>query len=96
MAAHLLGYGFRGGGSHPDPVYDRGLPRLVEELASVGLRATFFAVAATAARHAGRIREAAAAGHEVASHSDTHPQPFSTLELRCTVRTRRAAAFTSL
>lgn len=80
VACHLAGYGLPARTAHPDPVYDRALPRLLELLDEMRIRATIFAVGRPAARHARRIRAAAEAGHEIASHSDTHPQPFSTLD----------------
>jgi len=49
------------------------LPRLLERFASAGVRATFFVVARDAAPHAALLRRAVAEGHEVASHSFSHP-----------------------
>ena len=72
---HLVGYGIR----RPpcDKVYEAAMPRILEMLGRVGIRATFFVIA----RDAGRSvwREAAALGHEIASHSMTHPLPFAGL-----------------
>jgi len=75
---HLVGYGFRG--LAPDPlVYTRAVPRLLELFSSLGVRATFFVVGRDAAAHADAVRAIAAAGHEVASHSLTHPMAFARL-----------------
>jgi polysaccharide deacetylase family protein (PEP-CTERM system associated) len=51
---------------------DRLLPALLEMLASHGARATFFTLGEVAAELPARIREIAAAGHEVASHGLLH------------------------
>lgn len=51
---------------------DRGLPELCELLAAAGRSATFFVLGEVARRLPGRIREIAAAGHEVASHGWLH------------------------
>ncbi len=52
-------------------------PRLLDELERCGARATFFFVGVKARAHPDLVRRAARAGHEVASHSDTHPWWFS-------------------
>jgi peptidoglycan/xylan/chitin deacetylase (PgdA/CDA1 family) len=54
----------------PDP---EDTPRILELLAAHGARATFFVVGENAAIHPGLIRAIAAAGHEVAHHTHTHP-----------------------
>jgi peptidoglycan/xylan/chitin deacetylase (PgdA/CDA1 family) len=54
----------------PDP---EDTPRLLELLAAHGAHATFFVIGENAARHPGLIRAIAAAGHEVAHHTHTHP-----------------------
>jgi len=46
--------------------------RLLALLAAGGARATFFFLGEVAARHPGLVREAAAAGHEIASHGHRH------------------------
>ncbi len=48
------------------------LPELLDLLAGVGRRATFFVLGEVAARLPARVREIAAAGHEVASHGYLH------------------------
>lgn len=56
--------------------YERVLPRLTGLLEDLGIKATFFVVA----RDAGPwLAELTAAGHEVASHSLTHPNAFAAL-----------------
>lgn len=75
---HLVGYGHRG--LPPDPlVYTAAMPRLLEVFARVGVSATFFIVGRDAVRHPATVGEVAASGHEVASHSLTHPFAFSRL-----------------
>jgi peptidoglycan-N-acetylglucosamine deacetylase len=54
----------------PDP---EDTPRILELLAAHGARATFFVIGENAARHPELIRAIAAAGHEVAHHTHTHP-----------------------
>lgn len=51
---------------------DRLLPRLLEQLDRLGSRATLFVLGEVADRIPGRIREAAALGHEIACHGDLH------------------------
>lgn len=54
----------------PDP---EDTPRILELLAAHGARATFFVIGESAARHPELVRAIAAAGHEVAHHTHTHP-----------------------
>jgi len=69
---HLVGYGHRD--LAPDPsVYDTALPRLAEAFERAGMRATFFIVARDAEGQAEALRRLSDAGHEIASHSFTHP-----------------------
>jgi peptidoglycan/xylan/chitin deacetylase (PgdA/CDA1 family) len=78
---HLIGYGHRG--LPPDPLaYTVALPRLVDAFARWHVRATFFVVGRDAAPHATVLRELARAGHEVASHSMSHPMPLAGLDGR--------------
>ena len=51
---------------------DRLLPELLELLDSASAKATFFVLGEVAARLPARIREIAAAGHEIGSHSYLH------------------------
>jgi len=53
----------------PDPEWT---PRVLEALASAGVRATFFLVGERAARAPATTRAIVAAGHEVASHGWSH------------------------
>jgi len=76
-----------GSGPVPDGLaaglYDRALGRFLELLATHGARATFFVVGRDLAGASARqsLREIAAAGHEIANHTFTHPTvpPFSAL-----------------
>jgi peptidoglycan-N-acetylglucosamine deacetylase len=54
----------------PDP---EDTPRILELLAAHGARATFFVIGENAVTHPELIRAIAAAGHEVAHHTHTHP-----------------------
>jgi hypothetical protein len=75
---HLLGYGYRD--LSPDAlVYQQAIPRLLGIFERTGIRATFFIVGRDAAVNAGAIAAVAAAGHEIASHSYTHPMAFGRL-----------------
>jgi hypothetical protein len=75
---HLQGYGF---GDLPpcELIYSTAVPRLLDLLAELRMPAVLFAIARDADRQRDVLRQAVAAGHEVASHSLTHPQPFRTL-----------------
>lgn len=76
---HLQGYGI----DDLDPcdrIYRTAVPRLIELLAELELPAVFFTIARDAPGESGLLQEIAGRGHEIASHSLTHPQPFRTLE----------------
>jgi peptidoglycan/xylan/chitin deacetylase (PgdA/CDA1 family) len=75
---HLIGYGHRGLPADP-LVYQAALPRLIEVFARTGVAATFFVVGRDAAAQAVALAACADAGHELASHSMTHPMPLSSL-----------------
>ena len=75
---HLVGYGIRGL-PHDPLVHARALPRLLDVFARTGIRATLFLVGRDAETHAAALREAASAGHEIASHSWSHPMGFASL-----------------
>lgn len=74
---HLAGYGI----TRPacDRVYRASVPRILDLLDEVGIRATLFVIARDAEPERALWREAARRGHEIASHSVTHPLPFATL-----------------
>jgi len=75
---HLVGYGYSG--LPPDPlVYGRALPRLLEIFARCGVRATLFVVGRDARDQREALASLSASGHEVASHSQTHPLAFASL-----------------
>ena len=76
---HLQGYGF----DDPEPcdlIYRTAVPRLLDLLSELDVPAVLFTIARDADGQRDLLRRVVAAGHEVASHSLTHPQPFSTLE----------------
>jgi len=74
---HLAGYGFE---ASPDPLSCAvAMPRLCELLSRVGVRATLFVVGRDAEWHSAPIAAAAAAGHEIASHTHNHPFAFARL-----------------
>jgi peptidoglycan/xylan/chitin deacetylase (PgdA/CDA1 family) len=52
-----------------------GVPLVLDVLARVGIRATFFVPGRVAERHPHRVREIVAAGHELAHHGYTHTHP---------------------
>jgi peptidoglycan/xylan/chitin deacetylase (PgdA/CDA1 family) len=54
----------------PDP---EDTPRILDLLAAHGARATFFVIGERVAAHPELVRAMAAAGHEVADHTHTHP-----------------------
>jgi len=59
----------------PDPAHT---PLVLDELARLGMVATFFVTGQRAERHPELVRRIVAAGHAVGSHSDTHPEPWRT------------------
>lgn len=74
---HLAGYGFT---APPcDIVYRSAVPRFLDLVDRLKIRATLFVVARDAEGQAGLWREAQRRGHEIASHSVTHPIPFASL-----------------
>ena len=75
---HLDGYGFEGLPAC-DLVYRTAVPRLLELLDELHVPAVLFVIGRDANAQRALWRRAAAAGHEIASHSLTHPQPFRTL-----------------
>lgn len=75
---HLVGYGFRG--LPADPLaYTAALPRLLDAFARHGVRATLFTVGRDAAANAAVLARAAREGHEIASHTWSHPIRFASL-----------------
>lgn len=74
---HLEGYGI----DLPacDRIYQTAVPRLLELFDELGVPCVLFTIGRDAASQRDLLRRASAAGHEIASHSLTHPQPFRTL-----------------
>jgi peptidoglycan/xylan/chitin deacetylase (PgdA/CDA1 family) len=75
---HLVGYGIRSL-PHDPLVHERALPRLLDMFSRTGIRATLFVVGRDAETHAAILGEAAGAGHEIASHTWSHPIGFASL-----------------
>ena len=75
---HLDGYGFEGLPAC-DLVYRTAVPRLLELWDELRVPGVLFIIGRDAGAQSGLLRQATAAGHEIASHSLTHPQPFRTL-----------------
>jgi hypothetical protein len=76
---HLQGYGIE---DMPacDRIYRTAVPRLLDLFAELGVPGVLFVIARDAASERALWRQAVGAGHEIASHSLTHTQPFSTLD----------------
>jgi hypothetical protein len=72
---HLAGYGIADA-APCDVIYRRAVPRLLDLLDELGLHGVFFVVARDAAQQRRLLRRITDRGHEIASHSLTHPQPF--------------------
>ncbi len=90
-ATHLLGYGITA--AKGDRVLEIGVERMLEALSIRGLRATFFVVAEDTTSRPSWIEAIVAGGHEIASHSASHPVGISRLpadELRREVEEARA------
>jgi polysaccharide deacetylase family protein (PEP-CTERM system associated) len=64
--------------------------RVLDLLARAGVRATFFVLGWTAARHRELVRRIAAAGHEIGCHSHAHPVVFAQDEAAFLADTDRA------
>ena len=75
VASHLQGYGIADS-ADTESIYRLALPRAVRLFDRLGVRCTFFLIASEAAEHRVAVRSLVSAGHEVASHSMTHPVPF--------------------
>lgn len=60
----------------PDPEVT---PRVLDQLATAGARATFFCIGRRAAAHPALVRDIVAAGHTIENHSEHHWKRFSTL-----------------
>jgi hypothetical protein len=76
---HLQGYGIEDMAAC-DRIYRTAVPRLLELFAELGVPGVLFVIARDAASESTLWRQAVRAGHEIASHSLTHTQPFSTLD----------------
>jgi peptidoglycan/xylan/chitin deacetylase (PgdA/CDA1 family) len=59
----------------PDPTFT---PQVLDELARLDVRATFFVVGYRVERHPELVRELEARGHRVGSHSQTHEKAWET------------------
>ena len=75
---HLAGYGL-GSTQRDVSVYEVAVPRLLEIFARHDVQATFFVLGRDAQGQAPLLRSLAAAGHEVADHSMTHPAALARL-----------------
>jgi peptidoglycan/xylan/chitin deacetylase (PgdA/CDA1 family) len=74
---HLQGYGYSD--EAPCPlIYQRALPRLLDLARDVGVPVTFFLLGRDAVAQRELLQRIPAEGHEVASHSWSHPQPLTT------------------
>ena len=76
----LFGKAYTGGG---EIIYERAMPRFLEMLDEVGIRATLFVVGQDLARSATArrvIRTAAGMGHEIGNHTEHHIQGLCYLE----------------
>jgi len=75
---HLQGYGIEGL-APCDVIYRQAVPRLLDLFAELEVRGVFFTIARDAHSQRDLLTRITEAGHEVASHSMTHPQPFRSL-----------------
>ncbi|MEA3335656.1 MAG: polysaccharide deacetylase family protein [Chloroflexota bacterium] len=64
------------------PVYDQGIPRLLDFLDKYGIRATFFICGRDLPVQREALREILRRGHELANHTTSHPSSFSRLDER--------------
>jgi peptidoglycan-N-acetylglucosamine deacetylase len=63
----------------PDPIYEVALPRFLEAMDHLGIKATLFVIGRDLEnpRHQTLIEQASAAGHEIANHSYSHDYALS-------------------
>ena len=73
---HLEGYGFDVSESADGRLLQLSIKRWLDLLRARKIRATFFAIGENVAAHPDLFKRIVASGHELASHSMTHPQPF--------------------
>ena len=59
-----------------DPIMSWTMPKMLDLFDELGVKATFFVIGSSVEAHSSFWRKAAASGHEIASHSMTHPQAF--------------------
>ena len=90
LSDYARGYGFTYA-RVPDPVYELGLPRFLDDLSRREIKATIFVIGrdARVPEHAAILRRAVADGHELANHTMTHPRRLADLpdeELACEIR----------
>lgn len=83
--SHLQGYGFADV-APCDLVYRKAVPRAIELFDELGIRGVFFFLGRDANDNRRLLRDITSAGHEVASHSMTHPVPFRILTEGALVR----------
>ncbi|HYD50877.1 MAG TPA: polysaccharide deacetylase family protein [Terriglobales bacterium] len=76
---HLAGYGIADA-PRCDVIYRRAIPRLLDLFDELRIKGVFFVVARDARSQSALLREMHERGHEIASHSLTHPQPFRGLD----------------
>jgi peptidoglycan/xylan/chitin deacetylase (PgdA/CDA1 family) len=74
-------------GPHPEHT-----PRLLDVLARLGVRATFFVVGCRAERHPDLVRRIAEEGHELGNHSFSHAAPGSTAAGQLIAEVRKTSA----
>jgi peptidoglycan/xylan/chitin deacetylase (PgdA/CDA1 family) len=75
---HLAGYGITA--SDCDLIYRRGVPRMLDLFDRLEIKATVFVVARDAEKEKSLWREVVDRGHEIGSHSVTHPIGLTGLE----------------
>ena len=76
---HLLGYGLAAGSVDEDRLYQLSVERWLELFEELQISATFFAVGQEVQKREALFRTISDAGHEVASHSMSHRQPFGSI-----------------
>ena len=85
VASLLRTYGFDERGD-ATLAYETAVPRYLELFDELGVTATFFLIGEEAERHPRRVREVVERGHEIASHTMTHPVSLSALSQRDVAR----------
>ncbi len=93
VSSHLRGYGvFDCADTHSN--FEVAIPRILEISSRLNAKITFFIIAEEAKKYGPLLRSLVASGHEIASHSSTHPLPLRPSDLTVAEREIRGSKTT--